>query len=126
MASDETPPPRLPDRDRDPMLSDRNNRQHVLHSRAGIYFFVQQGLAIGRLQEMERVVIVKRLSCAQKKFLLDPRPYVKGPYGHPVVRTMLSLEKLGAITTEGVYGSGLLCWEYKITEKGKLLLKEKP
>lgn len=41
---------------------------------------------------MSPLDIMIKLSPAQERFLLDTRPYVKGSYHSPAVRTMRSLE----------------------------------
>ena len=61
---------------------------------------------------------VLALSDAQKSFLLDPRPYVKGGCYHPAVRTMHALEKRGFISVEEWSFCGQMSYETKLTEKG--------
>lgn len=68
------------------------------------------------------------LSDAQKAFLRDSRPYVKGGIHHPAVRTMRSLERRGLITVEYIPGGSLNTYETKPTELGneaiKILLRQ--
>jgi hypothetical protein len=62
---------------------------------------------------------VIKLSDAQRRFLLDKRPYVKGGYHSPAVRTMRALAAKGLITFTAYYGLGIDAYETELTKQGR-------
>lgn len=69
------------------------------------------------------VNLVARLSEAQKVFLLDPRPYVKGGDMSPAVRTMRALERMGLLTAEAIPCGGRTSYETTLTSIGDAAVK---
>lgn len=69
------------------------------------------------------VNLVAALSEAQKAFLLDPRPYVKGGDASPAVRTMRSLERRELISVEAIPCGGRTSYATTLTEIGRRVVK---
>lgn len=65
-----------------------------------------------------------KLSDAQRAFLLDTRPYVKGGYNSPAVRTMRSLAVRGLITFTAYYGLGRDAYETELTKEGRAVRRK--